>query len=336
MTGLPKQVEEAAELAEQYLEDLNKGSEDETTDEAVSDEPENEAVNEDDTSDADTQEDEDDEDVEETDEDKDDEEETYQRRYETLLGKYNAEVPRLHDELKELKENIFGKIDEIAKEKNEQPEPDKSAEEQSKRLEKLKEEYDADFIDTLLDVIRDEIAPTVESSVKTVEERVDSVEEAQISAAQDEFVSYLDKHIDSGSSNIGWKEAWAGEDPKFIEFLEKPEPSGLYTYGQLVKMYNESWNAEGLSKIFNIYYESSKPQKKEKETKKQKSPEEEAMIAPTRDTQHTTPDTSEGRIWTQQDIEEFKRKDRQGKYSPEESKELWDDLLAALTQNRIR
>ena len=60
------------------------------------------------------------------------------------------------------------------------------------------------------------------------------------------------------------------------------------------------------------------------------------MIAPSRNNVHTVPDSKDKQIWTQDSIKEFQRLDRQGKYTADVSKAMWDDLLSAMSEGRIK
>jgi hypothetical protein len=237
-----------------------------------------------------------------------------QARYESLKGKYDKEVPTLHNDLKEFKQQVFERLE---TQRPEEPKPD--------RFEKFKEEYGEDLYNTIRELAAMETEEKIKSSLKPVQEHVASVEDTQVKAAQQNFVDYLDTKVTGD-----WKNLWQGNDPKFIEFLEQPDPSGLYTYGQLIKAYNDEWDADRMSIVFNTYLGQSKP------VQRQPRPEKEAMVAPSRQNTHSTPNVNNPTIWTSQTMKEFQENDRLGRYTPEESKAMWDDLLSAPSENRMR
>lgn len=248
----------------------------------------------------------------------------FKARYLSLQGKYDAEVPRLHNELKEFKQSVFERLDsarQTHEEKFVEPTIDKFA--------KFKEEYGEDLFEAIKELAASQAEEKLNSSLKPVQEQVSGVEDAQIKAAQQNFVSYLD-----GVVKGDWQSLWAGNDPKFIEFLSKPDPSGLYTYGDLVQTYNDNWDADRLGKVFNSYIESQTPIAPP--PPKQPNPAKEATIAPSRTNTHTTPSTNDKTIWTAETMKAFELADRSGKYTPEQSKAMWDDLLSAPMENRMR
>jgi hypothetical protein len=303
----PRSVEEAADLAEQLHAQMY-GSEEQ--------EPEEEEEIED-TPDSD---DEQDESVDEDDDVPEDDDiaelKKFKNRYLSLKGKYEAEVPRLAAELREMKQAITqSAIQRTAP---------VQAEEEVNPLKKFSEEYGEDFVTDLQKLISLE----AQKLVTPIQQQAQSVEETQIKAAQENFKNYLDAKVDDGK----WRPLWEGKDPKFMEFLQKPDPSGLYTYGDLVQLYNDNWDADKLATVFNTYLDTKQTKTKRIEP----NPQQDARIAPNRSNSQPSPKADTGKIWSQSDIVDFQRKDQQGKFSQEESKVLWDDLLSALSENRIR
>lgn len=296
--SLPKQVEEAAQMAEELHSQITGQQTEEVEQHEEAEQEDQPDVPHDD-------------DVEEL--------RKFKDKYLVLQGKYDAEVPRLHNELKEFKQSVFERLQQPIKQQEQTPAVDD-------RLAKFREEYGEDFVENIKELFRAEVDPLLKKTMEPVQKHVQSVEDTQVQAAQQNFANYLDSKV-----NGNWRDLWAGKDQKFVEFLQQPDPSGYYTYGDLAQMANDNWDADRLGKIFNDYLESSQP----KQVKKQ-NPAQEAMVAPSRTTTHTTPSANDKRVWTQDMIAQFQTDDRRGKYDPDTSKAMWDDLLAAMAENRIR
>lgn len=317
--GVPSQVDEAAELAEKLHSEMFGTQPEEDTEEEKEEELEEEDSAEDEE--VDEEEEVDDEDDVPHDDDVEDLRK-FKARYLSLKGKYDAEVPRLQHELSDLKQNVFEKLTSIS----ENPAQTKQEEKQDKDLiAQLKEEYGEEFIEGIAALVEQSTGKQIKSSLSSVEDKVSSVEETQIKVAQENFMSYLDTKVDGD-----WRALWEGKDKKFIDFLGKPDPSGLYTYGDLVQMYNDAWDADKLATVINTYL-GEKPVKKEKA-----SSERDALVAPSRSSAHTAPKADDKIIWTQDAIKEFQKQDRQGKLTAEESQAKWNDLLSAPAEGRIR
>ena len=249
----------------------------------------------------------------------------FKSRYLSLKGKYDAEVPRLQHELRDLKQSVVEKLaaiseNPVTKQASSEPAPDDI-------ITRLRDEYGEDFIDGII-ALNEQIADKkIKSSIATVQEKVTSVEETQLKVAQEEFKKYLDDKTDTA-----WRPLWEGKDPKFLEFLQQPDPSGLYTYGALVQLYNDSWEADKLATVINTYLGTTATKAKPAK----ENPSKAAMVAPSRSAVHVAPEASEKTIWTRDAIKEFERADRQGKFTAEESKSMWNDLMLAPSEGRIR
>ena len=226
----PKSVDETAELAEELHRKLFPDNQQEENQDE-----EQESANEDVETDNEIPHD---DDVEEL--------RKFKSKYLTLQGKYDAEVPRLHNELRELKQNIFERLEEKRVPQQEEPEHDKFA--------KFKEEYGEELFEAMREIARLESGEQVKETIKPMSEHLNSVEETQIKAAQNNFMNYLDSQVTGD-----WRKLWSGEDAMFMDFLQTSDPSGLYTYGDLVQLYNDNWDADKLTKVFNTYFDSAKP-----------------------------------------------------------------------------
>jgi hypothetical protein len=326
--GIPTQVGEQAELAEEFMstlygneEDTDEDSEEEASSDDDGEDAEEEGSAEDDleTADQETQEEEED----------GEEEETYRKRYETLQGKYNAEVPKLNTELRKLKDDIFERLGDLDK-KVAQPATEEVADTDSfdEDLEAYREEYGDDLLNIIDKVATKRASELVGESLSPVSDKVDSVESAQIEGAQAAFTEDLDSQVDGD-----WKSLWNGEDEGFMTFLDSDEPNGMYTYREMASKANDSWDAEKLSKVFNTYLASKAPAAKPAERRDE--PADESRVAPSRKSVSAEPNAGEARIWTQADIADFKTRDRQGKIPQEESDALWNDFLRAPSEGRI-
>lgn len=323
MFTVPKQVDEAVDLAEKLHGEMFNTSDqeedqqtEETTKEPAAEETPEEPVEET---------------KEEPTSDKKEDEETYKARYLSLKGMYDKEVPLLHRELKELKAQVFERLGEIGKPK-EEPKPDANAE----KLEKFRAEYGDELLEMARLVARTELEPLISQKIDPVQQKVDSVEKTQVSADQQKFLLELDGKVEGD-----WREVWLNDDPKFNAFLASKEPYGLFTFEELLTRYSDAFDSDGVAAIFNAYIQTAKPapkveQKVEPKVEYKPNPAKEAIVAPSRTQAVATPQSQDKRIWTREMMQEFERNDRMGRYSAEESAALWQDLLSAPNENRIR
>jgi len=253
----------------------------------------------------------------------------FKDRYLVLKGKYDAEVPRLASELRELKSYIAEQATAEAERRLNQQKPQAPTQEEADPFADAVEQYGEDFV-KMVQRIADRVAA---EKVEPIKQQTVSVEETQIAAARNAFQAELNSRVGN------WQDLWGGKDPGFVEFLRQPDPNGFYTYGEIVEQANNNWDAEKLAKVMSIYNDSKQPKQQPTQTPKTSpsSKSEAAMLAPSRTTpSNAAPTDSSKRVWTAADIAKFERDDRAGKYSDQESMAMYTDLLAAANEGRIR
>lgn len=254
----------------------------------------------------------------------DEEELKYRDRYLVLQGKYNAEVPRIAAELQELRSYI---AEQAALEAERKLNPQiNNNEPATDPLSELKEEYSEDFVEKIQYLINQTVQKQIEPLAATTQQKIATVEDTQIASARAAFKAELSEKVPN------WEALVTGQDKNFIEFANKLDPTGLYTYGQLIQSANDNWDIDRMAAILQNYNSQTQAPQKESITK-----QKQAMIAPSRSTtsSNTVPNES-GKIWTASEIIQFQIDDRKGKYDDETSKRMYADLLAASSEGRIR
>jgi hypothetical protein len=254
------------------------------------------------------------------------EDESFRARYEVLQGKYNAEVPRLNQELKQLKQMVFERLGNVEK----PAEPKVEVPAYEAELNQIREQYGDEFINAQRLIAKIEAEELLKQRLEPMQQSISSVEETQVQAAQENFKSYLGNAVKGD-----WESLWNGQDQKFLEFLNNREPTSGLTYKQIVDYHNNNWDADGLASVMNHYLEGQQPKPKQ-EQPRQPNPAREAMVAPSRSQATSAPANADKRIWTQDMIAQFQKDDRMGKFDSDTSKVMWDDLLGAISDGRIR
>lgn len=257
-------------------------------------------------------------------------EEDFATKYKVLQGKYSKEVPRMANELKELKAEIE-RLKIAPKETKEDVKPDPAEE----ILANLKKEYPDELIENLRALIRLEGKQSAQEVVKPVQEKVEDTAKAQENAALEAYTNYLSSKAPNYETIWGvLGELEAGiepSDPKIAAFLQQKDPSGLYTHAELLDMYNSKWDADRFAAVCNLYNGQQKPEPK------RENPAREAMIAPSRTpSTPVTPTDGNKKMWTMAEFEQFQADERRGKYTPEQSEAIWADVQKALAENRFR
>jgi len=262
----------------------------------------------------------------------------------TLQGKYNTELPRLKKDFDELRASVSGQIDLLA--------PDAPSEPETPLLEEqiaaLKETYDPQMVDDFLAVMGNMSSAVVNTAVKPFAERQATEAERKLAEDRKVFNSQMSEHIDS---EYNWQELFEGTNEEFNAFMASPDASGLFTYGQLVQGYSQNFDAARMAIVINKFRESQGVAPVKPATVK--APPAVAQVAPVAPTAQPKTDNivapnrtapsmpaviqaDQVRIWTPESKAQFELDDREGLYTPEQSKALWDDLIVSPAQGRFR
>lgn len=268
-----------------------------------------------------------------------------EQKHKTLEGKYNAEVPesrsradRLENEMNLLKKTFIEKISDTPPAEETVPE---EIQLRKDRAAAWKEEFGDDYAEGARAFFLEEISPFIDQKVKPINDQVTTLAEERSVEAQGKFVEVVGSNLPDGVKDT-WQEDWMTENnnPEFEAFLKQPDPYGLYTNGQLAESFSDKGQADKFAALLNRFYgerTATDPQPPNVPvTKEVKAPSPDAMVAPSRTaTQATLPETDDKIIWTQDTAKAFYEKDRKNGYSEDESAKLWQDILSAPAEGRM-
>jgi hypothetical protein len=280
---------------------------------------------------------------------------TLTQQHKTLKGKYDKEVPanasradQLENRLTAFKQEVMDRLGDPnaahAQQRTEEPSQDTALVGDAK---KFAEEYEGDYIEGLRAFMKQELSPLLRDTVKPVEEKVAAVEENQGNAAQEDFIKTVGENMTTPGE---WVSDWTNQDsnPEFEAFLNAPDPSGLYTNGELAEIFNQNHDGVKFAKLMGQFYKAEEPAADPKpapvadpapaaqEPAAVATPDPADMIAPDTASAAAPTETGEKRIWTKESMDAFYEKDRKDGYTPEESTQLWNDLLMAEVEGRIQ
>lgn len=254
----------------------------------------------------------------------------WENKYHTLKGMYDAEVPRLHADLREMK----AQIQQLIAEKAAAEAKATKAPEQQKTLitEQDKEAFGPDLIDLIerateskISDFRDRESQLLDE-IKQLKSQLGNVSERQVVSDKDRFLMAL------GNKAPYWEQL--NTDPAFLEWLQQVDP--VYGLPRQIALNNayEVFDSDRVAMIFKTYYDATQP----KQTQKQPNQELQRQVAPTRSRASTPPaaDAGNQRFFTQQEIEQFYNDWRRGFIENDEAVRMEKEINAAVQQGRIR
>lgn len=252
----------------------------------------------------------------------------WEQRYRILQGKYNAEVPALHEENRKLKDENArlkqasqpGISEELNQLRNENAdlkrklEAGKTPEINSPDLDALREQFPPELVDGILAAVRGIVAP--------LQKRVDDVGNTVVQSSKANNVDRLRSVLKA--SGISFDQI--NTDPVFVQdFLGERAPYSSQTKAQLLAEAFEGGDIERAASFF-IDYAGSRASASSARNSQGKIDEHVSVHGTG---QGGNPSTSRN-VWTETSIAQFYEDKRRGKYTPDEAKALEADLFASM------
>lgn len=257
-------------------------------------------------------------------------EETWQAKYLTLKGMYDAEVPRMHAQVRELNTQVQQLIAENATAKA-QPAPEPTP---AKPLitEQDKEAFGTDLIDLIDRATEAKVAgfrdreAQLQAELAELKSKVGRVDDSVTGSSKERFLERLGQQVpDWEALNI---------DQGFLAWLAAVDPVyGLPRQAALNNAY-ETLDAARTANIFNQYKATLAPA-----TPQTKANQElQRQVAPTRSRSTPAPATNpnESKVYSQGEITQFYEEWRRGYLSEDEAVRMEKEIHAAIAEGRVR
>jgi hypothetical protein len=273
-----------------------------------------------------------------------------EHKYRVLQGKYNKEVPRLQEDLRNTRSenadlrqrlnNLEATLSTIQAVKEDELKkaslPTITDDE--------REQFGEDLIDLISRVSKRELLPEVEKQLKTVDGRMKQVDEKVAQTTDSVAESQRRETIKALAAAVpNWEQQ--NEDPNFLEWLGQSEPSVGVQRGRLLTDAFRSNDADRVIWFFKSFHSENAAATTEATPEQQaqeQQPKLDDYVAPGTPKTGTASAPNEGgkRVWTRADIQrlyaeknEFVKK---GKKVPERLEKLERDLFKAQTEGRLR
>ena len=257
-------------------------------------------------------------------------EETWEQKYHSFKGMYDAEVPRLHSQVRELNQQVQQLIAENASIKVTKPaEPEKAP---SLITEQDKEAFGPDLIDLIerateskAEIFRQREGELV-NEINQLKTRLGDVSERQGVSDMDRFLVGLGQQVPD------WKSL--NTNPGFLTWLS--EVDSVYGLPRQVALTNahENLDVARVAAIFKAYKALVTPAQAAKPKGNQ---ELQRQVAPTRTRSTEEPlDNQNSRIWSEQEIQSFYNDYRRGLIDADEAVRIEKEIHAAASEGRVR
>lgn len=251
--------------------------------------------------------------------------EKWEQKYKTLKGMYDAEVPRLHADLRDLK----AQVDSLRKASETKPvEPAKPAAAAKLVTDADVEAFGSDLIEVQRKVAR-EVAAEFRGELDAMRAENDKLREQLTSTGTQVSEASFEQRLYRMVPDFEAVNA----DPKWIAWLNEVDPLLRAPRSSVAQQAFNGGDAEGVAHYVAMFKKSVAPV----EPTADKTEELERQIQPNRGAASATPTSQKGKVYTNSDIEKMFRKatDLNIKGQSDAAKKLEAEIDAAYMEGRV-
>lgn len=277
-------------------------------------------------------------------------EETILQKYRTLQGMYNAEVPRLHQQNRELAQRIQQMEQLLASVSGQRPVNQPQQTQQVDPSTKLVTEKDVEEYGESLDVMR----KVTREELSSVAQRIAAIEQVlkQVQTNVVPQVQAVAKRQQVSAEQQFWADLTTAvpnfrqinDNEAFQQWLLQADPLTGITRQTYLEDAQRALDATRVSNFFRAWLASTGQAPVAQSTggapapRQTANPELEKQVAPGRSRNAGAPTTQQGKVYTAQDIKTFFNDVRAGKYKGREQERdrIERDIFAAQRENRIQ
>jgi hypothetical protein len=252
-------------------------------------------------------------------------EEKWEQKYKTLKGMYDAEVPRLHADLRELK----AQVDSLRKASETKPvEPAKPVAATKLVTDADVEAFGQDLIEVQRKVAR-EVASEFRGELDAMRAENEKLREQLTSTGTQVSEASFEQRLYRMVPDFEAVNA----DPKWIAWLNEVDPLLRAPRSSVAQQAFNQGDAEGVAHYVTMFKQSIAPV----EQKADKTEELERQLQPNRGATSAPPTSQKGKVYTNADIEKMFRKaaDLGTKGQTDAAKKLEAEIDAAFMEGRV-
>jgi hypothetical protein len=237
--------------------------------------------------------------------------EDFEQKYKTLMGKYNAEVPRLHAEIKHFREMAYTNDGKIAtlETRLEELETERSSTQIDADLSRLKMDFPE-----VAEQLQKERTETLKY-IKSLEKKINETVSQKFESIDGDKLETNRKIFNREMASLGhpdWTEV--DHDPDFIEWLQLEIPFANITRLESLQNAAKQYDAVTCAKFFTAF-------KEERQSKLQAQPApvnklEDKIAPPSGKTGGNTKVGAQTTTYTKADYDRFYRTSSRGRYNP--------------------
>ena len=266
-------------------------------------------------------------------------EETLLQKYRTLQGMYNAEVPRMHSQNRELQNRVQQMEQLLASLSAQQNTTEAPAQAEKLLSDKDVEDY-GDSIDVMRKVSREELGAAM-NRIAQLEDllkkmQADVVPQVQTLAQRQAVSSEQQFWSELGAAVPNWREV--NDNQEFQNWLLEVDPMTGSTRQAYLEDAQRNLDPRRVAVFFKTWLERNGQATVAQPEVPSPKAELEKQVTPGRSRGTGNPQTGKGAVYSPQDIQKFFNDVRSGKYKgrEQERNQIERDIFAAQREGRIQ
>jgi hypothetical protein len=248
----------------------------------------------------------------------------WEQKYKVIAGKYDAEVPRLHTQVRELSVKLQEALDQM---KSLQEAPKETPKAASLVSDSDVETFGQDLIDLQRRVAR-EVAAEFETKLSAMEARNAQLEAMLKDTGNQVGTMTFEQRLNRALPDFETLNA----DPQWIGWLDEVDPLIRAPRRVVAQDAFDRGDVEAIANVVKLFREQKAPSKVDN-----RRAELERQVAPNRASSTSTPSNQNGKVYTNAQVEAIYTKVRQlsiqGKF--EEAQKLDAEISAAYVEGRV-
>lgn len=252
----------------------------------------------------------------------------------TLLGKYNAEVPRQADTIRSLEAKVHALEAKLAVTPQPSTPAPKVDEDLTGVYSQMENDFGKDFAKNFQKAVQAEARKIAAETVQGVRGEVESMGKTMASSREERFLADLTR------IQPNWRTTF--NDPRFVTMLSEVEPFTGKTLGALAQEANDAFDAARVGKVYEMFdkrFATPEPKvddKPQTPAPKEK-PNKEALVTPAPGQKATVASDEKADYIKADDIERFYVDQAIGKYAdrPKEAKEMEARIARAISNRWV-
>jgi len=257
--------------------------------------------------------------------------EDFKTKYLSLQGKYNAEIPKLHETARTLQQELEqvktenAQLKEAASNNNKQDQQQSTGDFDPEALSEYGPEF-KDMASRMNQLISEN--QQLKQQIGSVEQNIGSVQQEQSKKAYNQYLEQVKQQVEQAGKDF----AQVNADPSFLTWLKEPHPFTGQPRHFSLKDAEKKLDVNRTLQIFREYLDStpSKPQQQPQQPNLQPNNRSNSDTQP--------PGTNQGKVWTRADIKKLYDEKMAGKWNGKlaDFKALEADIFRAQNEGRVQ